>query len=168
MYPLLSQLVDELVLVGEDEGMAAISLLSWGNKLVTGGAGFIGSRLVHALIKRDAAREILVFDNLHPQVHGNHPKRHSWGNQVRLFQGDVRDRDGLLRAIAEINPDTVYHLAAETGTAQSKECMARYCEVNVTGTANLLEALRLQARQRFGKMARMDSGRSRPYKRAFR
>ena len=39
MYPLLSQLVDELVLVGEDEVMAAISLLSWGNKLVTGGAG---------------------------------------------------------------------------------------------------------------------------------
>jgi dTDP-L-rhamnose 4-epimerase len=113
--------------------------------LITGGAGFIGSRLARTLIEDDPNRRVLVFDNLHPQVHGDHPAPQDWGRQVQFVHADVRDRNRLSQAVSDIEPDTAFHLAAETGTAQSKECMSRYCDVNVTGTANLLESLQSHA-----------------------
>jgi dTDP-L-rhamnose 4-epimerase len=88
----------------------------------------------------------MVFDNLHPQVHGHHPSPGNWSGQVEFVQADIRDRSLLTQAIDAIDPDTVFHLAAETGTAQSRDCLSRYCDVNVTGTANLLECLHSNAR----------------------
>lgn len=106
---------------------------------VTGGAGFIGSRLCAAL--RAAGASVTPFDNLHPQVHGD-------GSVARLQQdlviGDVRDRAALSRALNEARPEIVVHLAAETGTGQSADEPSRYCDVNVVGTATLIEALREQ------------------------
>ena len=113
--------------------------------LITGGAGFIGSRLVRGLMEEEPTRRILVFDNLHPQIHGDNAAPPDSNAQVQFVQGDVCDRHRLSDAIAEIQPDTVFHLAAETGTAQSKDCMSRYCEVNVVGTANLMEGLKERA-----------------------
>ena len=113
--------------------------------LITGGAGFIGSRLTRALIDEVPGRRILVFDNLHSQVHGESPVSPVWGPQVQFVRGDIRDKDHLSHAVSDIKPDTVFHLAAETGTGQSNDCMTRYCDVNVTGTANLLEALKAHA-----------------------
>ena len=46
------------------------------------------------------------------------------------------------KPVRKAAPGIIYHLAAETGTGQSHDEPARYCEVNVTGTANLIEALR--------------------------
>lgn len=106
---------------------------------ISGGAGFIGSRLVERLASRPD--KIVVFDNLHPQVHPRQiePSMPANGSFVR---GDVRDRIALETAITAAQPGTVFHLAAETGTAQSHDSVSRYCDVNVMGTAHLLEALR--------------------------
>ena len=113
--------------------------------LITGGAGFIGSRLAQALTDDDPDRQIMVFDSLHPQVHGHHPSPRNWSGRVQFVQADIRDTNLLAQAVDAIDPDTVFHLAAETGTAQSRDCISRYCDVNVTGTANLLECLHSNA-----------------------
>jgi dTDP-L-rhamnose 4-epimerase len=104
---------------------------------VTGGAGFIGSRLVRALA--DQGAEVLAYDNLHPQVHGEAADPRL---AVPLVRADVRDRDALQRAVHEQQPTLVVHLAAETGTGQSADLVSRYAEVNVVGTAHLIEAMR--------------------------
>jgi len=108
--------------------------------LITGGAGFIGSRLARAL--REAGDDVFVFDNLHAQVHGAAGAPVATLDGVRLIRGDVRDRESLAAAVASADPDLVFHLAAETGTGQSYDLPARYCDVNVSGAANLVECLR--------------------------
>ena len=108
--------------------------------LVTGGAGFIGSRLVRQL--RATAQRIVVFDNLHPQVHGEHASFPDQGGNVVCIQADIRDGDALRSAINNHVPTLIYHLAAETGTGQSYDLISRYCDVNVGGTGCLLEARR--------------------------
>ncbi|EPX82420.1 NAD-dependent epimerase/dehydratase family protein [Salipiger mucosus] len=109
---------------------------------ITGGAGFIGSRLAARLV--DQGAEVTVFDSFLPQVHAGNP-----GNRARLeacgariVEGDIRDRAAVDNALREAAPDIVYHLAAETGTGQSFDLPARYSEVNVMGTAHLIEAVR--------------------------
>ncbi|MEM9761803.1 MAG: NAD-dependent epimerase/dehydratase family protein [Pseudomonadota bacterium] len=108
---------------------------------ITGGAGFIGSRLAEEL---SARFEVTAFDNLLPQVHEENP-----GNLARLercgarfVKGDVRDARALTEALCATRPAIVFHLAAETGTGQSHEMPSRYCETNVQGTAHLIEAVR--------------------------
>lgn len=112
------------------------------NIFITGGAGFIGKRLAQAL--RVAGHEVAVFDNLHAQVHpdpdGTITELKQLG--VTFIQGDVLDGDALTMSIMAAKSEIIVHLAAETGTGQSYDLPARYCEVNVTGTARLIEALR--------------------------
>ncbi len=114
------------------------------NILVTGGAGFIGSRLVAALLKKDPSCKIWVLDNLHPQVHGDNPATPELGAGVTFVKGDVTDAHALTEIVKASNPHIVYHLAAETGTGQSYDEPTRYCAVNVIGTTHLIEALRTQ------------------------
>lgn len=109
--------------------------------LITGGAGFIGSRLA-ALV--GAETEIFVFDNFHPQVHDGNPE-----NRERLealgiptINGDMRDASAVHQAVKLVNPNLIYHLAAETGTGQSFDTVAHYNNVNIMGTAHLIEAVR--------------------------
>lgn len=109
--------------------------------LITGGAGFIGSRLVRAL--RPHVNEIVVFDNLHPQVHGPDAQPPQFPEGVRFIRGDVTDAPALRQAVIEAKPALVFHLAAETGTGQSYDEPARYNDVNVMGTAYLIEAVRV-------------------------
>lgn len=115
--------------------------------LVTGGAGFIGSRLVRLIA--DICEEIVVFDSLHPQVHGSPAKPPTLGAKCRFVHGDVRNVAALGAVVQASQPDLVVHLAAETGTGQSYHEVAHHCDVNVTGTAHLVESLRhLPARRR--------------------
>lgn len=107
---------------------------------ITGGAGFIGSRLARRLARR--GETVVVFDNLNPQIHSRRPVMPDWPETVRFQKGDVRDADALSAALEAAKPRTVYHLAAETGTGQSYDEPARYCDVNVGGTCNLIEGLR--------------------------
>lgn len=105
--------------------------------LITGGAGFIGSKLSLALIERGAS--VTILDSLNPQVHTSDDISESLRGRVRFIKGDVRDRSDLIAALKGM--DCVVHLAAETGTGQSMYEIERYFSVNVQGTANLLEIL---------------------------
>lgn len=109
---------------------------------ITGGVGFIGSNLAERWSRAGTA--VTVFDSFHPQVASIHTnnRRRLIELGVDVIKGDVRDRAALDAAIRKAAPDIVYHLAAETGTGQSYDEPARYCDVNVTGTANLIEVLR--------------------------
>lgn len=106
--------------------------------LVTGGAGFVGSHLVDALLARgDTVR---ILDNLDPQVHGPARRRPAWvPADAELVEADVRDADAVRRALA--GAEVVYHLAAAVGVGQSMYQVADYTAVNTLGTANLLQAL---------------------------
>ncbi len=110
--------------------------------LITGGAGFIGRRLALAL--RNAGHGVAVFDNLHSQVHPDPEGAVAELKQAgaRFTHGDVRDGGALTRSIIVAEADIVIHLAAETGTGQSYDLPVHYCDVNVTGTARLIEAIR--------------------------
>ncbi len=105
--------------------------------LVTGGAGYIGSHLVDALVARDY--RVTVLDNLDPQVHrsGTWP---SYANpRATYIQGDVRDR-ARLEALM-LAADAVVHFAAAVGVGQSMYQVDRYVDVNTRGTALLLDIL---------------------------
>jgi len=106
--------------------------------LVTGGAGFVGSHLVDALLARgDSVR---ILDNLDPQVHGPGRRIPPWmPPDAELVVGDVRDADAVRGSLRGV--DTVYHLAAAVGVGQSMYQVADYTAVNTQGTANLLQAL---------------------------
>ncbi len=106
--------------------------------LVTGGAGFVGSHLVDALVER--GDRVRVLDNLDPQVHGPERKPPAWlSSAAELVRGDVRDRGIWARVLDDV--DVVYHLAAAVGVGQSMYQVADYTETNTQGTANLLQAL---------------------------
>jgi dTDP-L-rhamnose 4-epimerase len=104
--------------------------------LVTGGAGFVGSHTVDALLRE--GHEVRVFDNLDDQVHhGSFPAY--LPKEIEFVRGDVRDIEALRKATSGI--DVVYHFAAAVGVGQSMYEIARYMEINTQGTANLLQAL---------------------------
>jgi dTDP-L-rhamnose 4-epimerase len=105
--------------------------------LVTGGAGFIGSHTVDALVDRDFS--VRVLDSMVEQVHGTNVKPLYLPHGVEFMRGDVRDKETMRRALADV--DVVFHLAAEVGVGQSMYEIVRYCDTNVIGTANLLEIL---------------------------
>ena len=108
------------------------------NVLVTGGAGFVGSHLVDALVAR--GDRVRILDNLDPQVHGPGQRKPGWlSGEAELVVGDVRDPDAVNRALRGM--DVVYHLAAAVGVGQSMYRIAEYTATNTLGTANLLQAL---------------------------
>jgi dTDP-L-rhamnose 4-epimerase len=106
--------------------------------LITGGAGFIGSHLADALLRRGHA--VRALDNLSPQVHGADATRPAYLDaDVELVRGDVRDGDAVRRALHDV--DAVYHFAAAVGVGQSMYEIDHYTSVNNHGTATLLQAL---------------------------
>jgi dTDP-L-rhamnose 4-epimerase len=110
--------------------------------LITGGAGFIGKHLAVSL--REAGHGVSVFDNLLVQVHPDSAKSVKTLEKAgaTFILGDVRNGAALQDAIIQSRAEIIVHLAAETGTGQSYDLPVRYNDVNVMGTANLIEALR--------------------------
>ncbi len=105
--------------------------------LVTGGAGYIGSHLVDALVAREY--RVTVLDNLEPQVHrsGTWP---SYANPKAAYgRGDVRDRSVLEPLVLAV--DAVVHFGAAVSVGQSMYQIDRYVDVNTRGTALLLDIL---------------------------
>lgn len=107
---------------------------------VTGGAGYIGSHTLVALLT--AGHEVCVFDN------------YSNGSPVALARvrqltnrdlidvdGDICDADALTRAVADFEPDAVIHFAGLKAVGESNEVPLRYYQTNVTGSMNLLAAM---------------------------
>jgi dTDP-L-rhamnose 4-epimerase len=112
------------------------------NILITGGAGFIGSNLALQLIKKEY--NITVLDNLSEQIHGADAEHESSlflsiKGKVKFIKGSVTDRQALSAALK--GQDVVVHLAAETGTGQSMYNIENYTNVNIGGTALLLDIL---------------------------
>lgn len=102
--------------------------------LVTGGAGFIGSFLVDALIEK--GYQVTILDNLEDQVHsGKKPKY--LNKKAKFIKGDVRDYETLKKALKNI--DVVFHLAASVGVGQSNYLIKKYSDTNVGSMANLLD-----------------------------
>lgn len=113
--------------------------------LITGGAGFIGSHLADRLLAR--GHRVRVLDNLVEQVHGDARARPSYlSPRVELNVGDVRDVSDVAAALDGV--DVVFHLAALVGVGQSMYQAAEYVDVNVHGTAVLLEQLAKRRIQR--------------------
>jgi dTDP-L-rhamnose 4-epimerase len=110
--------------------------------LITGGAGFIGSNLALTLINKGYT--IRVLDNLSPQIHGNFPEQtsplyQSIIGKTEFVYGTVTSKEDWIRAIE--GQDAIIHLAAETGTGQSMYQIQHYCDVNIGGTAIMLDLL---------------------------
>ena len=110
--------------------------------LITGGSGFIGSHIALKLIEK--GYEVTVMDNLLEQIHGADPDKTSplycsIKDKVRFIKGDVCNKVLLEQALDGV--DYVLHLAAETGTGQSMYEIKRYIDVNIGGTALLLDIL---------------------------
>lgn len=110
--------------------------------LITGGAGFIGSHIALKLIKR--GYEVTILDNLLEQIHGTDPDKTSplycsIKDKVCFIKGDVCNKELLEQVLEDV--DYVIHLAAETGTGQSMYEIKRYIDVNIGGTALLLDIL---------------------------
>jgi dTDP-L-rhamnose 4-epimerase len=105
--------------------------------LVTGGAGFVGSHTVDALL-RDG-HEVRVFDKLTPQVHPRGELPDYLSPEAEFIRGDVCDLEAVRRAVAGV--DSVFHFAAAVGVGQSMYEISHYVETNTLGTANLLQAL---------------------------
>jgi len=110
--------------------------------LITGGAGFIGSNLALYLLSK--GHEVTVLDNLSEQVHGADPGTSSplfisIRDKVKFIKGTVTSVDDWNKAIND--NDTIVHLAAETGTGQSMYQIKKYTDVNIGGTAIMLDIL---------------------------
>ena len=109
------------------------------NILITGGAGFIGSRLCEKLYNK--GYNITVLDNLSEQIHGT--TESSLFKKIKgkctFIKGDVRNKEDWKTSIK--GQEIIVHFAAETGTGQSMYEIEKYNDVNIMGTAHLLEIL---------------------------
>src|SRR4051794_10091842 len=101
--------------------------------LVTGGAGFIGTQLVHALLER--GDDVVVLDALDPQVHEGQPP--ALPAEVEFIRGDVGDEGPVDEALE--GADRIVHLAAVVGVGQSMYEIERYVRQNTLATATFLE-----------------------------
>jgi UDP-glucose 4-epimerase len=113
--------------------------------LVTGGAGFIGSNLIDALL--DAGHEVRVFDDHSTGSAFNLMHAHLRG--VRTHVGSVRNVSDVHDAFDKFAPEIVYHLAAQIDVRVSADDPGHDARVNVMGTVNVLEASRLAGVRRF-------------------
>ena len=112
--------------------------------IVTGGAGFIGSHLVEALLER--GEEVAVIDDFNtfydPGLKRENIEAMRRLGPITLFEADIRDRKRVDEAFASFRPEAICHLAARAGVRPSIEDPLLYEEVNCVGTLNLLEASR--------------------------
>jgi UDP-glucose 4-epimerase len=102
--------------------------------IVTGGAGFIGSHLVDALVAR--GDEVTVLDNF------SSGRREQLNEAVELAEGDIRDTDAVRKAFGGARPEVVFHLAAQADVRVSVEQPDFDADVNIVGTLRILEAAR--------------------------
>jgi UDP-glucose 4-epimerase len=100
--------------------------------IVTGGAGFIGSHVVDALLA--AGHEVTVIDDLSSGSVAKVPAG------ARLCELDIVDRPALDRVFEEAQPSSVFHLAAQASVTASVADPGRDCAVNVLGTLNVVDA----------------------------
>ena len=113
--------------------------------LVTGGAGFIGSNLVDALLER--GDDVSIVDNLSTGRRENLDGALAAG--ARLHEASITDGDAMNALLAEERPEAVFHLAAQVDVRRAVEDPAYDAAVNVGGTAVVLDAARAAGVRRF-------------------
>src|SRR5260370_26323336 len=115
--------------------------------LVTGGAGFIGSHVVDALVAR--GDDVIVVDDLASGRAGR------LDPQVTLYKLSITDTGALHEVVASFGPELICHLAAQIDVRASVDAPAADAQVNILGTVNLLEAARpAAARELFASTGR--------------
>jgi UDP-glucose 4-epimerase len=112
--------------------------------LVTGGAGFIGSNLVDALLAR--GDEVTVVDDLSTGRRENLDG--ALANGATLVEDDIRDAAAMVKLTESARPEVVFHLAAQIDVRKSVADPAFDASINVGGTANVLEAARVAGTSR--------------------
>jgi UDP-glucose 4-epimerase len=113
--------------------------------LVTGGAGFIGSNLVDALLAR--GDEVTVVDDLSTGRREN--LEQALANGATVEEIDIRDADAVSEAVGRTKPDVIFHLAAQIDVRKSVADPANDARINVEGTANVLSAAQAHGVPRF-------------------
>jgi len=109
--------------------------------LVTGGAGFIGSHTVDALIASGNHR-VSIIDNLAAG------KRHQINPAAKFYEVDLRDGDTVRRAIEAETPEVIVHLAAQMDVRRSVADPSYDAQVNIIGFLNLIESARTRGLRR--------------------
>jgi UDP-glucose 4-epimerase len=104
--------------------------------LVTGGAGFIGSNLVDALLER--GDEVAVVDDLSTGKREN--LEGALSNGATLEEIDIRDAEAVSEVVGRTRPDVIFHLAAQIDVRKSVADPANDARINVEGTVNVLSA----------------------------
>jgi nucleoside-diphosphate-sugar epimerase len=104
-------------------------------KLITGGMGFIGTYLAHALLAK--GEEVVLFD-----VISNSPLIQDIKNKVKIVQGDLSSWAEVLEVVKQYKIDGIYHTGALLSASAEEKPITAY-NVNAGGTFNILEAARL-------------------------
>jgi len=108
--------------------------------LVTGGAGFIGSHVIHRLLRGGHTATVVddFNDYYDPQI--KRANVEAFGGQVEVIEGDIRDGDSMKKLATSHKFDAIIHIAARAGVRPSLENPKAYIDTNITGTYNMLEA----------------------------
>jgi len=107
--------------------------MAWTRFLVTGAGGFIGATLARRLLEEGGEVSVLLRKDTDPWRLADLLPR------LRVFEGDVTDRELAARAVAESRPEVIYHLAAHGGAENQNE-VSRILQTNLLGTSAMLEA----------------------------
>lgn len=113
--------------------------------LITGGCGFLGSNLASDAISR--GDDLVIFDNLYRNGSRDNLTWLQAQGRFIFEHGDIRNQNDITRIVGSFQPDTIFHLAGQVAMTTSIANPRMDFEVNVTGTHNLLEAVRQHAPQ---------------------
>ncbi|MBS7231928.1 GDP-mannose 4,6-dehydratase [Flavobacterium psychroterrae] len=112
--------------------------------LITGGCGFLGSNLASDAILR--GDEVFLFDNLYREGSRLNLTWLQSQGKFKFEHGDIRNQNDITRVIQSFQPDAIFHLAGQVAMKTSIANVRMDFEINVLGTVNLLEAVRLYAK----------------------
>ena len=109
---------------------------------ITGITGFVGSHLVDYILANQSETDVSGLVRWRsPMENLNHVPV----DKIKLFYGDLMDLGSLIRILKEINPDVIFHLAAQSYVPTSFDAPVDTLQTNIIGTTNLLEAVRINA-----------------------
>jgi len=119
--------------------------------IITGGAGFIGSHVVRRFVKNYPAYSIINLDKLTYAGNLANLKDIEKEPNYKFIKGDIVDIDFITGLFAEVNPDAIIHLAAESHVDRSITNPLEFVMTNVVGTVNLLNTARQSWKGRYDK-----------------